>query len=611
MNRKIVILISLLTVCLFIVSITDGFSRRNTRNYDKLQKPADAVRYLQDVGNLWTVVSNYGWIGDDAFNNPSFEWPGGSGNHHLYQGSIWVAAKDPGGVVHVTAGEEEEFTQTTDPNDYVYHWTKNDVLSEADIAMGKTEIISENDTWAVYSDLDPQYHTPGDSPLGVRIIEQCYGWSAGYNDDFLIFDYQIINVGLVSFNDYGIPDLTDTTNQRTLEDVYIGVRFDFDLSYLASGEYWYDDLAEYDADHNLSYGYDGDDPDFPGNDIGEAGISTGYIYARLLNAPLTDANLNGVQLEDTPVSHSWWTIDDDPSTEALKFQYMSTPGYAGVPASVYDYRFLQSVGPYTLEPGDTLNITWALGVGAGLEGVFRDSDWAQRIYDSGYKAASAPDAPTFAITPGDGYMTLGWDSGPEGSVDPLSGESDFEGYRVYKARNVDVTGAPIWTLLADFDKVDDVGANTGLKYEYKDEDLVMGTGYYYAITAYDRIAEGIGSLESKKEQRFIVAEGVVANTVDDIYVVPNPYVGSEIWNHVITFNEPFEDKLVFMNLPETASIKVFTLGGDHVITIDHSGGSSANWDLISKNNQMVTSGIYLYVVEAGSGSKTGKFIVVR
>ena len=99
--------------------------------------------------------------------------------------------------------------------------------------------------------------------------------------------------------------------------------------------------------------------------------------------------------------------------------------------------------------------------------------------------------------------------------------------------------------------------------------------------------------------------------MDDVYVVPNPYVGSEIWNHVITFNEPFEDKLMFMNLPSEATINIYTLAGDHVITLEHTDGSSESWDLISRNQQMVTSGVYLYVVESDVGGKIGKFVVIR
>ncbi|MBN2007921.1 hypothetical protein JW960_01100, partial [candidate division KSB1 bacterium] len=303
MNKLISVMLIILSICLFVIQTTDGYTRIKGEPSQSLKKSTNAVRYLQNIGNLWTVISNYGFIGDDSFNNPTFEYPGGSGNHYLYQGSIWIAAKDPGGVIHVTAADEEEFTQTTDPADTVKHWSKFAVLSDADIAMGKKRIISENDTWAEYTDLDPQYHNTGDSPLGIKVIEQCYGWSASYNDDFLIFDYQIINIGLKNITSSGLPDPNDEGTQRTLSDVYIAIRFDFDVSYLAAGEYFYDDLTEYNADRKMSYGYDGDDPDFPGNDIGEFGTSTGYIYARLLNSPQTDPNLSGAQLEDTPVSH--------------------------------------------------------------------------------------------------------------------------------------------------------------------------------------------------------------------------------------------------------------------------------------------------------------------
>ena len=75
--------------------------------------------------------------------------------------------------------------------------------------------------------------------------------------------------------------------------------------------------------------------------------------------------------------------------------------------------------------------------------------------------------------------------------------------------------------------------------------------------------------------------------------------------------EKFKDKLVFMNLPEEATINIYTLAGDFVIRLDHNEGSSESWDLISRNQQMVTSGIYLYAVESSVGSKIGKFVVIR
>ena len=61
------------------------------------------------VGNTWNNLTNFGFFGDDAMETPSMEWPGGSGNCYLYQGSIWVAARDAVGAIHCTAGDENEF----------------------------------------------------------------------------------------------------------------------------------------------------------------------------------------------------------------------------------------------------------------------------------------------------------------------------------------------------------------------------------------------------------------------------------------------------------------------------------------------------------------------
>ena len=59
--------------------------------------------------------------------------------------------------------------------------------------------------------------------------------------------------------------------------------------------------------------------------------------------------------------------------------------------------------------------------------------------------------------------------------------------------------------------------------------------------------------------------------------------------------------------------------GDHVVTIDHTDGSGqASWDQVSKDNQYIVSGVYIYYVEEtdengtpSGDTATGKFIVVR
>ena len=128
----------------------------------------------------------------------------------------------------------------------------------------------------------------------------------------------------------------------------------------------------------------------------------------------------------------------------------------------------------------------------------------------------------------------------------------------------------------------------------------------------------MGILESAKGTGIAVdVANPIASSLDEVAVVPNPYRGSEIWDHVPTYFEQWEHKLQFINLPARASIYVYTLTGDHVISLEQGEpgdtDSFENWDLISRNDQRVVTGIYMYVVEdEDTGDSTiGKFVIMR
>jgi hypothetical protein len=54
------------------------------------------------------------------------------------------------------------------------------------------------------------------------------------------------------------------------------------------------------------------------------------------------------------------------------------------------------------------------------------------------------------------------------------------------------------------------------------------------------------------------------------------------------------------------------MSGDLVKMIEHTDGSSTeSWDIVSRNNQAVVSGLYLYVVETDNEKATGKFVIIR
>jgi hypothetical protein len=124
---------------------------------------------------------------------------------------------------------------------------------------------------------------------------------------------------------------------------------------------------------------------------------------------------------------------------------------------------------------------------------------------------------------------------------------------------------------------------------------------------------------------FVVATPrVEATTVHDrreVYVYPNPATPrslADFQQMAPSRDDPTGVRVAFANLPACrATISIFTLAGDLVQTIEHDGSAGdgqASWNLMSRNKQEVTSGIYLFVVEPHGGGferTAGKFVVIR
>jgi len=167
-----------------------------------------------------------------------------------------------------------------------------------------------------------------------------------------------------------------------------------------------------------------------------------------------------------------------------------------------------------------------------------------------------------------------------------------------------------------------------------------GIEYYVAVTAYDRgiPSQNLDFLETGRDadanMRVFFPGSLAKTNMNNIYVVPNPYVGSSKFDGRRE-NDRKGDKskrLWFVNLPERCKIRIYTLAGDLVDDIDHNGaysediinvskattrGISASgihaWDLLSKNRQIIASGVYLFSVEnkANGDVKVGKFVIIK
>lgn len=262
-------------------------------------------------------------------------------------------------------------------------------------------------------------------------------------------------------------------------------------------------------------------------------------------------------------------------------------------------------------------------------------------------------------------VTIYWDkSTSELTIDPISKKYDFEGYRIYRSNaGADFTNPEDYllnlTVAGDFDRADDnIGYNTGFGHillpvaKYFPGDSVAywyrfppasstvtslnGWQYLYGVAAYDQgdTSLGIASLQSKIEiRRAIPGATPTPGGSRSVGVYPNPYYAGAVWDGQGERNR----KIYFTNLPAKCDIRVYTLAGDVVADIHHdaatydgsdinwfqrfgdlqtppqfSGGEHA-WDLITKFDQAIATGLYLFSVkdlETGNVA-VGKFLIIK
>jgi hypothetical protein len=164
-----------------------------------------------------------------------------------------------------------------------------------------------------------------------------------------------------------------------------------------------------------------------------------------------------------------------------------------------------------------------------------------------------------------------------------------------------------------------------------------GAHYFYSVTATDHKLE-IGAngalvptgsgLAGDPSSNFVYLNPPTdalkpANYGDaesEIYVVPNPATPESMqpWKLEPNNTDPTGTKIEFHHLPASSgTVTIFTLGGDMVKELPfdgRQGNGSLAWDLVSRNGQDVTSGVYMFSVEADDTNFkrfVGKFVVIR
>ena len=551
------------------------------------------------VGQIVLAVANNGTFGArnpadqlDYFTGqavPDCEFPKGSNITYLYTGAFWIGA---------VVGRDTLVSVGADGWQWDHREMYADVIPFGEIVKRSIldptapefeDAISEEDYIAVYTDtltndVPSDFFGRPHTPLNIEVTQASYAWSYSYAEDFILFDYQIKNIG-----------------QRTLVGVYMGVYVDADVAWESAGTGGSDDdvvgflrawpdtfmnqeyidstiftawIADNDGDYERGWGTD--------NQIQPCPAVTA---TRIIRTPA----------ESLEVSFNWWIGNGDaaldfgprerpgagqwqedfrnfrtgglgtPEGDLNKYYVMRNREFdysqcstgviqqtdplwmyppanlSGAFAKGYDTRYLLSFGPFEINPGQTLPISFAYVAGDNLHNasnptntdnlphdphtylknlnfadLAKNSRWASWVYDNpgvdtdgdGYrgecfrvpsdselvttidtiidttvtppdttiiqdaiwaydcydtlwiqgdgvpdwKGASPPPAPTIWLNATTHSIKVRFNGvRSETEIDVFSGEVDFEGYRVYMARD---TRAASFFLLTSYDRED-------------------------------------------------------------------------------------------------------------------------------------------------------------
>ncbi len=346
---------------------------------------------LLHTGQIGATVTNYGTFGTGFISNPmcgedycpSFESPEGSDLEYLFAGAVWV-----GGIV----GNDTLVSVAADGWIGTMEMLPPVPLEPFAGAGDQSVWMLFTDTLTDYVGTDPYDNRPH-IPLHVRIANRAYGWTADPENQTIIYDMVITNIG-----------------DQTIEDGYVAFYFDGDVYHESNSANGYaDDLTGSIRDAGIGYIIDNNgDP--------QGGMFTAESPTRLFAfKPLTAS----FDMSDT--SYNWWIPNGDPSLDygpqpidefgnpecdfgahigtptgdPGKYCMMSHPGWDfdqiytadSMPgwaypryvqavdfANGYDTRFLMSFGPFTIMPDSSVRILYTTFTGDSVIHVVDNLD---------------------------------------------------------------------------------------------------------------------------------------------------------------------------------------------------------------------------------------------
>jgi hypothetical protein len=498
---------------------------------------------IQAKGKLANVMTNFGELGSFHVFAPAFEWPAygdGQADEQQYgwginimlgiNGDVLESFKDPAsdlisrdwapaaenlfsGNVTVSESDITPIMATSDNpdtwplDDSNQPFWPGDFRRDSDGNEVPGQFVSERDLFSVLTD------EGNPTQYGLRVEQTAYSFARGYAEDFLAYRYKFQNTStsdlngiypgmmnqfLIDFDNHDMIDFIDTNNDG---------QKDFILMWDTDGL-----------------------PRPPW-------VKVGYIGLLLVKSPAPEGITNFHFFHDDFIPSKdadfWRLMISDttglPDTTRQKyfhgsdFRIDNVSYSAGLDPEGQDrggeITWVFSMGPVDLPAGGEFLWDFAIVAGDDREDILNNVRWIWDLAANNWNGPNPPDAPKVNAYAGDGKVTLVWDAlSSENSRDNVTGEKDFEGYKVYRSTDHGKTWGETITdnrgrfvgfvPMAQFDKINGIsgddpisgswlGNNSGIRHTFVDTTVTNGIEYWYTVTAYDRGQPGvIESLES-------------------------------------------------------------------------------------------------------------------
>jgi hypothetical protein len=512
---------------------------------------------------------------------------------------------------------------------------------------GNPIFLAQQESYCVYSDsTNWRYYNNNelDMLLDIRVHQTIYSWAVPTANKFHVLKFEIENA-----------------SNRPLTEMYFNYYSDLDIGGIdnAAAE-WADDCVEFDKNRELVYFYDSDNYS---DDWGEPDpFLSGVVFLQTPNDQgITDFHWIDVTIDEVAVNSAVWdsvsyylmrsdttwfhnrfqakgdfpvsdyfhlgdnpidgTHYDDPATSRITDASGNLIGGAMV-AYICN-------GPFDIQPGDRAEIWVAVMVGDDEQDLLNITDQIWDYYNDGFNIPVVP-SPVLSAETGDQQVKLTWSNALDVDYENQAltpPANDLEGYILYRTTDQTLRQWETLDTIPMIYKGDSL--IVGDAYSYEDQFGVFnGFNYFYNLTAYrynplgnfeesPRLSD-INNIDNQVNALSLVPRSNPSETASDmenIKVVPNPFIISAPWDEArvgnSVFGEPIRN-IAFTNLPTPCTIKVFTVDGDLVKTLEHTNPTGREeWDLLSVEKRPIVSGIYFFHVKSDLGEKVGRFAIIR